>query len=99
MKPVMTPVEVECTQCEDTYPTAYMEGTVCRFCKGKALFAEFAKSCGLELYPDPTGERYVYRLDGRCEGKKIECVELIDKLWNALVKAKGADANLLVPAR
>lgn len=59
----------------------------CPVCK-KAEFAVFAKKMGLTRYPDPTGERYVYNLDGSCDGKKSECTDFIDELWNALARAK-----------
>ena len=59
-------------------------------------FADFAKECGLTEFPDPDGERYVYRTDLSLYGKKIECTELIDELWNALARAKGRD-DLCVP--
>ena len=59
-------------------------------------FSDFAKECGLELFPDPHGERYVYQLDLKCAGKKCECTELIDDLWNALARSNGRE-ELCVP--
>ena len=59
-------------------------------------FAAFAVEHGLERFPDPDGERYVYRTDLRCEGKKVECTDLIDELWNALVRSQGRE-ELCVP--
>lgn len=61
------------------------------------LFAAFARDNGLSMYPDPTGERYLFPAEGAencC--KKNEHVELIDELWNALVKAKGGSEDLLL---
>ena len=87
---------MKCSTCGDDYPEEYIEDGVCRFCLGKKRFAAFAKECGLAVYPDPTGERYVYHLDGDCAGKKSECVHLIDDLWNALVRAKGESADLIL---
>lgn len=63
----------------------------CLDCERKQAFADFARKCGLDSYPDPTGERYMYDLDGRCCGKKIECVDSIDDLWNALARVMGRD--------
>lgn len=63
-------------------------------CDEKQRFGAFAISCGLTRYPDPSGERYVYKTDGTLAGKKIECIDLIDELWNALVKAKGGAPHL-----
>ncbi len=65
-----------------------MRGDVCVWCSQKRKFSDFAESCGLKRYPDPTGERYVYNLDGSCDGKKGECTDLIDELWNALAASK-----------
>ncbi len=59
-------------------------------------YAAFAKSCGLECFPDPTGERYICRTDGRIDGKKSECIDFMDELWNALVRAKGGGDDLLL---
>ncbi len=73
-----------------------MHNGLCVSCVQKANFAAFAQACGLTCYPDPTGERYVYHLDGSCAGKKGECLHVINELWNALVAAKGAPAVLRI---
>jgi len=73
--------------CEDEMATE----KDCRWCVRKKAFASFASECGLERYPCPTGERYVYRLDGSCDGKKGECVDFMDDLWDALAKSKGRE--------
>lgn len=93
--------EKECPICGDSYPADYFPGETgtCLFCLQKQRFSAFAESCGLSLYPDPSGERYVFRVDGQCEGKKSESIHLIDELWNALVRAKDGAAELLLPRR
>lgn len=55
----------------------------------KQAFSAFAAEVGLTRFPDPRGERYVYNIDGRCAGKKVEETDLMDELWNALVLTKG----------
>ena len=52
-------------------------------------FALFAEENGLNKYPHPHGERYLFKTDGDCAGKKSENVEFIDDLWDALARAKG----------
>jgi hypothetical protein len=87
-----------CPLCREEYDEL-PQGGVCRWCEEKAAFSAFARSCGLTRFPDPSGERYVYDLNGRCEGKKGkkgENVRLIDELWNALVRAKGGGKDLLI---
>ena len=59
-------------------------------------FAAFAVEHGLMRFPDPDGERYVYRTDQSCDGKKVECTDLIDELWNALARSHGRE-DLCVP--
>jgi hypothetical protein len=87
----------KCKTCGDRYEKADIAPDgVCRFCAEKKAFAAFAGSCGLTRYPDPSGERYVYGLDGTCDGKKSECVAFMDELWNALVRARGGDEGLLL---
>lgn len=56
-------------------------------------FAELATAAGLSMYPDPTGERYLYKIDGRCAGKKGENTEFMDDLWDALARAEAAEAE------
>jgi hypothetical protein len=63
----------------------------CLRCDREMKFADFAESCGLYRYPHPGGERYVYQLNGDCDGKKGECVDFMDELWNALARIKGRD--------
>lgn len=79
-----------CAICRDEYDDADVtpEGA-CLSCARKTAFASFAASCGLSRFPDPSGERYVYRTDGKFAGKKGECVDLMDDLWDALCRAKG----------
>lgn len=69
---------------------------VCESCADLAKFAAFAKTCGLTRFPDPSGERYVYRLDGRLAGKKSECPDFMEELWDALVRAKGGGGDLIL---
>jgi hypothetical protein len=59
------------------------------FSEREKQFSQFAKSCGLDRFVDPNGERYVYNLDGSTAGKKVEEIEFMDDLWNALANAKG----------
>ena len=89
---------MKCRVCRDEFdqlngPTS---SGACRSCARKKLFAAFAKACGLKRYPDPTGERYVYRTNGDLDGKKSECVDFMDELWNALVRAENANSDLLL---
>jgi hypothetical protein len=89
--------EEECRICLDQFPEGMTNaGRVCWVCSGKQEFADFAKSCGLQRFPDPTGEHYVFKLDCSCCGKKGENVDLIDQLWNALVQSKGGSKALLI---
>lgn len=84
--------DIVCKKCDDPYPPEYMtESGMCEGCVGKEKFAAFAKECGLESFPRPDGERYVYNTDGSLRGKKGECTDFIDELWNALARAKGRD--------
>lgn len=85
-----------CKSCGDKYDAPQSPDGVCERCRRKARFAAFAAACGLECYPDPAGERYLYDLDGGCAGKKGERVGFMDDLWDALVRAKGGDASLLI---
>lgn len=86
---------VTCEKCGDQFESGQMCGSMCRWCQENSRFAAFAASCGLTRYPDPSGERYVYRLDGSCDGKKGECTDFIDELWNALAEAKNETACLV----
>ena len=87
----------QCRVCGEEYDDAKIQADgACIFCAEREAFSAFAKSCGLEVYPDPTGERYVYRLDHVCDGKKSENNHLIDVFWNALVRAKGGADELLI---
>ena len=83
-----------CAKCKDN--DAQDGSPLCPWCYMDGRFADFAKSCGLEFYPQSNGERYLHRLDGSCVGKKSENVEFMDSLWNALVRAKGGDQSLLI---
>lgn len=80
---------MKCAKCEEEYKADQMVGDVCCWCERQQVFAAFAKECGLDKYPDPTGERYVYDLDGSCAGKKVEVIEFMDELWNALAAKCG----------
>lgn len=84
-----------CKVCHDEYGDSGVTDSVCCWCAHKSKFAEFAKSCGLKRFPDPTGERYVYLLNGQCAGKKSEEIDFIDELWAALVRATGGDKSLI----
>jgi hypothetical protein len=86
---------MQCSVCHEQEVEAGDKG-ICHWCAVKQQFAAFSKQCGLERYPDPTGERYIFRLDGRIDGKKSECIGFMDDLWNALVRAKGGDKGLLL---
>ena len=66
-----------------------MSGEMCSHCHRKKEFADFAEECELTRFVDPTGERYVYCVDGSLAGKKVEETDFMDELWNALAKAKG----------
>jgi hypothetical protein len=68
----------------------------CWRCARAERFSAFAASCGLTRFPDPSGERYLYRLHGAIAGKKSEWVDFMDDLWNALVRAKGGADDLLL---
>ena len=59
-------------------------------------FANFAIEHGLDRFPVPDGERYIRRTDLSIAGKKVECTDLIDDLWNALVRSQGRE-ELCVP--
>lgn len=82
---------MKCDNCHDVFDEGQMVGKVCRWCERKLVFADFAKSMGLTRYVDPTGERYVYSLDGSCDGKKVECIDFMDELWNAMARFVGRD--------
>lgn len=86
----------QCVKCGDKYSLDVMKDSKCWHCRTEERFTAFARECGLECYPDPSGERYVYHLGGDCAGKKSECVHLIDDLWNALVRAKGKEGDGLM---
>jgi hypothetical protein len=84
--------ESVCVKCGESCDAENMAGPeTCRFCHEKGQFAAFAKECGLAMHPDPSGERYVYWLDGRCAGKKVERAGFMDDLWDALARARGRD--------
>lgn len=79
-----------CKTCgEDYEQNQIIVGEICIYCHRQKEFANFAKECELTRFVDPRGERYVYRVDGSCAGKKVEETDFMDELWNALVKAKG----------
>jgi hypothetical protein len=86
----------KCKVCKYEYDREDVESGVCRGCAAKRRFGDFARSCGLARFPDPSGERYVYNADGSFAGKKGEETDLIDELWDALVRAKGGDPALLL---
>jgi hypothetical protein len=92
---------MECSICKERELKAADEKAsgVCGFCSREQKFKEFALSCGLTRFPDTRGERYVYYTSGRIAGKKSEEVSLIDELWNALVRSKGASKELMVPVK
>lgn len=79
--------EIICSTCKDLYPSEDIADGKCVFCRDKEKFAVFAKSCGLDAFPDPSGERYLYNLDGSVRCKKSEHSGFMDELWNALVHA------------
>lgn len=81
--------EVRCSICEDDWDAEDVVDGVCFRCRQKSAFAAFAEECGLTRYPRPDGERYIYRIDGHLDGKKSECTDYIDELWNVLAKIKG----------
>lgn len=89
-----------CVACGDLYEESELgPGGVCFSCAERHKFtdfADFARLCGLTRYPEPRGERYVYFLDATCAGKKSENTDFIDELWDALVRARGGDASLLL---
>lgn len=87
--------EDDCKVCTDQYPKDVLVDGVCIFCRRKSQFADFARKCGLQAYPSPSGERYVYRLDGKLLGKKSEEIDFIDELWAALVRTNGASDELI----
>lgn len=79
-------------------PAAVLGGERGKVMSGEArrkAFEDFARSCGLTMYPDPGGERYLYGVDGAGSCKKSEYAGFMDELWNALVRAKGGE-NLLL---
>ncbi len=87
----------ECRTCAEEYHTNHLSiSGQCPWCVEKEMFAEFARNAGLLWYPDPSGERYLYSLDGKRCCKKNERVEFIDELWDALVRAKGGDKALMI---
>lgn len=79
---------MKCVRCGEDAAGNIGQGT-CADCTRHAAFAELAKSVGLDAYPDPSGERYVYDLDGTCAGKKCECEDFVDRLWDALARSRG----------
>lgn len=86
----------DCVFCEERYPAKDLNGDgACSHCAKvvtrQKQFAELATAAGLSMYPDPTGERYLYKIDGRCAGKKGENTEFMDDLWDALARALGRD--------
>ena len=85
----------KCKVCRDGYDDEDVKDGTCRWCEQKGRFASFAQKMGLKMFPDPTGERYVYNVDLSCAGKKSECDEMIDLLWNALAKSQGMDDVLI----
>jgi hypothetical protein len=88
---------MKCHICGDQYDQADITPSgSCRWCARVERFSAFAASCGLTRFPDPSGERYLYRLNGDIAGKKSECLDFMDDLWNALVRAKGAAGGDLV---
>ncbi len=91
--------EVKCKVCRDTFEPELVDKGVCRWCREKTAFSKFAKTCGLTRYPAPSGERYVYKTNGDCDGKKGECTDLMDELWNALVRAKNGDESLIISSQ
>lgn len=89
---------MKCRICSDDYeaPDIAPDGS-CRWCAEKDRYAAFARSCGLDTYPDPSGERYLYSVDGGGGGwKKSEDTDFMAELWNALVRARGGDEGLLI---
>ena len=82
--------EIRCAACGDVYEVGLIEDGVCCFCKEREEYAALARECGLTRYPDPSGERYVYYLDGKNAGKKSENTDFIDELWDALRRLRGA---------
>ncbi len=78
---------MKCKTCRDDFEPSQMTGDVCRWCADKKRFADFAKKCKLKRFPDPTGERYVYNVNGTLAGKKVEETDFIDELWNALARS------------
>lgn len=93
----MDEAEIKCQTCFDEYPADYIGSDgICRHCARKATFSAFALACGLTRFPDPAGERYVYRLNGKLAGKKVEETDFIDELWDALVRTANGDCKLLL---
>lgn len=87
----------ECKTCFDEYEAGELvENGNCRRCDEKDQFSRFAAPVGLTRFPHPSGERYVYRVGGEFEGKKSECTDLIDELWNAIVRLGCGSPELLI---
>ena len=87
----------KCSVCKEKYGAVRRSASgICLFCDQMQKFAAFAKSCGLQLFPAPDGERYLYHLDLACAGKKGEHADFVDVLWNALVRAKGGEDALFL---
>ena len=88
---------MKCRVCSDDYEAAGITaGGSCRWCAEKERFAGFARACGLDTYPDPSGGGYLYGVDGDGFWKKIERTAFMNDLWNALVRAKGGNDSLLL---
>ena len=89
----------ECQNCSQGFDDDYRSerSLCCIWCARKKAFADFAQNAGLEVYPDPTGERYLYSVDGKDTYKKSERAgRTINELWNALVRATGSDPSLIL---
>lgn len=90
---------VPCSRCYEDVKKVNADG-LCAGCEDRVArekaFATFANGCGLSRFPHVYGERYVYNVDFTLAGKKSECTDFIDELWNALVRAKSGDKTLLI---
>lgn len=85
-----------CPKCKDIIDDGRQDGD-CVWCEQKERFSAFAAECGLKMYPDPTGERYLKPVGGGYGCKKSEDTGFMDELWNALVRAAGGGDDLLIP--
>lgn len=90
----------DCVRCEEEFQFSELNTDgACINCAAlvarEKLFKEFASSHGITRFLDPTGERYVYNADGSFAGKKGECVEFMDELWNALVRSVNREDLLI----